>query len=248
VLRDPFRTELDLSPVYATVGASTGVSVCIDGGGATDARWMAVYEDVGLTRFSTAEDLSAAGVYDAAGRATPLCVPVAGAAVTTSAVVGLAADGHATAVRVLRGDDDHTTEMSAPMRHAGPARASGDPTDDDSSGASTEWHFADAPASRLQLRTRTTTTDVHAATLDLYLTRVGGGRGRFVAQVSIDDGAAGLHGGASGEAVRTATGWELAGRIRLADANGGFRATLTDNGTTDPADDGLQWRFDAARA
>jgi hypothetical protein len=246
VLRDPFRTELDLAPVYARSGSATGPWTCIDGGGATAVRWLAVYESATLTRFSTAADLVTAGRYDEAGRSVPLCVPVSGAAVTTAAVLGVGGDGRATAVRVLRGDREHTIAMSGAMAHSSPATAAGEPTSSDAVGTTTEWHFTDAPSARLELRKRTAVTQIHLATLDLYLTRTGGGRARFVAHLVIDDGAGGLVGDAAGEAVRTERGWELAGRFRLPDSNGGFRGTVDAQGTSEPDDDGLRWQVDAA--
>lgn len=245
-LREPFRTELDLAPVYSRLGSATGVAACLDRDGSTAARWIAIYSDQGLTRFSSAADLTVGPTFASDGRSVPLCVPIAASASTSAQVIPLSSDGSAGATKLLRGDRAHVTDMSAAMQHAGPARSSGEPTMSDEPATTTEWHFADAPSARILLRKRTVTTEIHLATLDLYLTRTGDGRARFVGQIDIDDGASGLRGSASGEAVRTDSGWELAGRFRLVDANGGFRATLAGSSTPELADDHLVWRLDAS--
>jgi hypothetical protein len=41
--------------------------------------------------------------------------------------------------------------------------------------------------------------------------------------------------------------WELAGRSTTETADGGFRATLHTNATSDGGDDVLEWRLDARR-
>jgi putative cell wall-binding protein len=247
VLRDPFRTTLDLAPVYDLRGSGGDATGCVERGSLTAARWLAVYADPGLERFLSAVDVAAVAAYDVDGASRPLCVRLGADPATTRAVVAMGSSGRATAPRLLHGDREHTTTMSASMHHPGPVSVSGEPGTSLLAGATTSWRFDDAPTSSLDLRKRTETTHVQHASADLFLTRGrDGAPHRFVAEVAVDDGADGLAGEATGEAILANGAWELAGRFRLPSASGGFRATLDTRGTPDNDDDVLTWRVDAA--
>ena len=247
-LRDPFRTSLDLSPVFAVRGASgTAAMGCAERGALSGSRWVAVYGDANLTTFAGAVDLLEEPAYTDDGASVPLCVRLSTGGAPTSAIVAVSAAGRASATHLLRGDREHTVAMSDVMRHGRPRATSGEPGTLETSATTTSWTFDDAPPSALELRQRSHVASVERASAAVFLTRGGPGEpDRFVAELTIDDGGTGLSGEATGEAILGPGGWQLAGRFRLSSANGGFRATLDTKGTDDNQDDALVWRIDAS--
>jgi putative cell wall-binding protein len=244
VLRDPFRTGLDLSPVYDTSGSGPD-SACVERGSLAHARWLAVYEDPNITAFVGARDLVVDDTYTSDGELPPLCVHVA--AGTAHSLVAISAGGDASQAIVIHGERSMTTEMSDFMHDAGPLGTSGDPGPSEVEGAVTGWRWGDAPSAPLELRQGSSTTGVRAVDVSLTLTRGGLSRAHtFVASVAIDDGRLGLAGTAVGEAELVGDQWQLAGRFQTATAIGGFRATLDTQGTADNEDDTLVWRVDGA--
>jgi hypothetical protein len=63
--------------------------------------------------------------------------------------------------------------------------------------------------------------------------------------VRLDLGGEAIDATVTGQAVWLGDRWALAGRYEVSGAAGGFRATLTTNGTDDNGDDLLTWRADA---
>ena len=244
-LRDPFRTSLDLSPVYEIRGTGGGPTGCVDRGTLSGARWISVYGDTNLGTHAGSIDLLSTQTYETGGSNLPLCVRL-GADGVTRVVIGVSAAGHSTNSHVFHGDREHTVVMSDVMQHAQPESTSGEPGPSEVPGT-TSWRFDDAPPSPLELRRRSDSFSIQRASASVFLTRgAPGAPDTFVAEVTIEGAGIELTGEATGEAILGPGAWQLAGRFRLPSASGGFRATLDTRSTDDNADDRLVWRVDAA--
>jgi hypothetical protein len=242
---DPFRTRLDLSPVYRHLGATDGGdAACTERAAITGARWLAVYTDLTLDQMSRAVDVAGSKVYDG-GRSIPACVDLPGDEAGSVVVVGVSARGDAGLLHQIKRDADRTLAMSAPMTHrrAEAAYASDDPG---AAAQTSGWSFRDAPRGSLEVTDRGVAAKIEEAAVDLTLVRrAGGGPVTFAATVQIRTRDGSWSGDVTGEAVLDGSRWQLAGRFRLAGASGGFRATLDTRDTPSPGDDGLSWQVDA---
>lgn len=242
VLVEPFRTELDLAPIYARDPDDGPARGCLERDGVRGARWLATYAEPELTAFVGSLDLPASSTY-VDGTSTPVCLGLGDTA--DPVLVGVSAAGRADP-QDLGGDASRSVTLSGPISHSDPASSDGASGTDDEPGAETTWRFSDPPSPPVQLRDGEQVLEIEMATIDVLLTRgEGTDPDEFFAQMAIDAGPDGYLGVASGEAVRDGDRWQLAGRFRMPGPAGGFRATLHTLGTADAADDRLTWRFDA---
>ena len=245
-LAEPFRTSLDLTPVYRSFpGDGSGAWGCAERGTLRGARWLAVYAEAALLSFRGALDVTGDEFLDRRSN-VPLCIGVA--AGQPAALVGVSAAGRQTATHLLQGEPAHTISLSAAISDT-PTSTTGVSGTSDSPGTTTIWRLEGAPPSRVQLRDGDRVADVVDATAELVLTRADGARPhRVTGELGVDDeGGGAVIGTLAGEAVRDGNRWHLAGRFQSAAAAGGFRATVDTRGTVEDADDLVTWRFDAAR-
>lgn len=235
----PFRTALDLAPVY-DVEDGQEVAACAERATIANARWLAAYRGTALGAFIGARDLAGAAAY-AEDLSAPVCVGL-GPPDEAATVVALAVDGSASGAVVLGAGAAVT--MAAPMQHGGPIATDGDPGTATGPGAQTTWRFRDAPPGPLPLQVGGASRSVAEATVEIVLTRAAD-RVHFVATVEVADGADGVRAAVRGEATLVGGRWELAGRAEAGGGAGGFRGSLATNGTGANGDDLLEWRLDA---
>ena len=113
-------------------------------------------------------------------------------------------------------------------------------------GEGTAWHFSDEPPSPLHVQDGERAFEVATGVADITLAH-SATRTTFTAGLRLVGAHEELLGEATGEAVFDGSRWELAGRFRLPEGAGGFRATLNTSGTASNDDDRLSWQIDAVR-
>ena len=240
---EPFRTDLDLRPVYEG-GVTTGEpSACVDRGAMSGVRWLALYGEPGLVTFRHALDAVEVLPYDANGTNRAICVPIDtdGGQPT---LVGVSAAGRSTLRHVL--DDGDALRLSASMRYPAPITSSGASGPSELPGARTVWRYRDEPGPPLVLHDGDRSQPVTDAAVDITLTRRASGEpARFEALVRVVAGGQIYEGTVIGDARLVGTRWELAGHARVGERRGGFRAWVDTQGTTENGDDPMTWRADA---
>jgi hypothetical protein len=242
-LERPFRTSLDMAPLYATDGAVP--SACVETGAVRGARWLAVYGDPALTVHERTLDLNLER-WSSDGELLARCVSIADAG-PTPVLVAVSAAGRVSSRHLLGGDDGATT-MSGPMTHDGPLGTTGAHSSTTDGGTTTGWRFREAPSAPLELVVAGERQPITEATVTLTLERdTTGVAGRFTAALRILTAEDVHTGTVRGDAVLTAGRWELAGPADLDTGRGGWRATLETLGPASESDDRLTWRVDAHR-
>ena len=242
-LAQPFRTSLDLAPVYRTVPGEAGAGAwgCAERGTLVGARWLAIYREAALLSFLGAVDVTGEHVLE--GRSNrPLCAGLTSG--QSAALLGVSAAGRRSAVHVLRGEPAQAITLSGTISSR-PTSTVGISGTSDAPGASTAWHVRGAPPSPVQLRHGDRVSAVQLATTELRVTRGDGSPHAVSGQMAVEAGEQAIAGTVVGEAVHEGALWHLAGRFRSSTATGGFRATIDTRGTPDNADDLVTWRFDA---
>jgi hypothetical protein len=243
-IEEPFLTRLDLGPVASRSAPAGELVACVDRGAYAGARWLASYGEPALHTFGAAVDLVVDGSY-AGGVGRAACVGVRDGG--PDDVLAAVSPAGRVAVSSIGRDPDRDVRLSEAMRHDGPLTSGGADGTTTTPGAATTWRFRDAPSGMLAVTDAGESWTVASASTSITLTREEGGRARFTGVVRLEGGEPALEGQVRGEAVLGGDGWELAGRVVLADGAGGFRASLLTNTTPDRGDDVLVWRLDAAR-
>lgn len=242
-LEDPFRTALDLSPVFVHGNASGAARACADRDAISGARWLAVYADPALRTFHGSLDLTDTSTY-ADLESRPTCVGLGDDPAST--VLGVSAAGRRSAAHVLGSPPAKQLSLSGPMVHPEAVSAEGSAGTTSEPGEGSAWHFRDRPRPPLRVEDGDRSFDVRTAVADVSLSH-GAVRTTFTAALRLEGGDIELVGEATGEAIFDGVRWELAGRFRLLEGEGGFRATLDTAHTAANEDDRLTWRIDASR-
>lgn len=233
VIPDAFVTRLDLAPVFATAQDLDGPRACFPDDGVRGTQWLTFSPDPDRRSLLSVIDVLAGGWYqDGATRARCVSAPSASAASLTA----IGSGGRQSPVLSF------DLEPASGLGVSGPILQAGDASDQ---AGMTRWSFRQRPQDDVNLVRGPLAREVQEAslTLDLDL-RDGLERVAFEGTVALTLPTGVVTGTLRGVALRSGSGWELAGVSRLGSLGvpmrGGFRASVSGSGAT-PS---IEWRID----
>ncbi|MGA1051700.1 MAG: cell wall-binding repeat-containing protein [Ilumatobacteraceae bacterium] len=263
-LVQPFLTNLDLAPVYAT-DPTASASVCVGRNGYVRARWLSALGEVPSDVVVAETDLMSAGRYVAdadgvvrrAGTGAPGCLGLDAPLSTTVRVRPVGIAGRVGTARTFATTSSARIELTDPITDSGPAASSGTSTTDDASngGSTTQTYVTSSPG--ISVVSRSIGAVVTSASLTIRIDRgVDGPSSRgvdaYTASIVIDTPNGTITAESAGEAILSGGTWRLRGRTTVTGGTwnvssglGGFTADLDVGSTPAMSDDTIDWRFDA---
>ena len=257
-----FTTALDMTPVFAIGGSSTGaVRQCYERNALLGVRWLSVYSDSAATQFDSELDVATTGRYvtDAdgvsrtPGASAPVCVSFAGSSQRFSAVGGVSLSGRTTPLTALSYAPFQRLTLSSNLGQANPT-GSGAASESMLPAVGTTWNYSSAPLAPVSVTIKAgLPAAISSATLNVTVTRgaVATAPNTVAGTFSIVTTGGTVNGTIAGEAVLSAGAWHLRGQARLmagtAGANvgsGGFSADIV-LGNPGTADDTVSWNLDS---
>ncbi len=263
----PFLTALDMSPIFSQAGTGTD-RVCVARAGASNARWLSVFNDAEATQSVASADLMLDGAYlhDAdtvvrsRGVVAPACIAFAAGTLTSVTTRAISLAGRVSPVTSFPVASAFAFNMSSALSAASPTTSSGLASDLDTSlgGTTTRAYILPSPAQPVSAVSRDAAASVTGGSLSFTLTHGANITGQtgpdaFTATWSLITALGTVTGTASGEAVLSGSIWALRGRSvftggtwNVVSGIGGFSATLNTAVPGDAADDSVSVRVDGA--